>query len=614
MMFRYIALAWDRRIGPHGRMARRLGQGLLASPAWRPERMGPGLDLFTTGSRRGVNGAYSLGNDRAVVVGKLFRRADLGQEPTADIALRPDEVDRILRSGGRALIDEFWGRYVAFVLDDAGKVRIVRDPGGALPCFRLEHRGVSIVFSWLEDVLATMPAVPPPAVCDQGLAAHILLGRIGSERTALAGVTRILPGQAIDIGDPASPAPLLWNAADLARQVDHADPAMMAPVLRRTVRACTRDWAHNHRRLLLRLSGGVDSSILLSALDEANTRAEVICLNDHSPGADGDERPYARLAAERARRQLIERERDPHVQLERCLDVARMPDPVNYIGRIGSGHSDATTAAQLGARTLFTGAGGDQLFFEFRCCWPAADHLRNRGVDAAIAGALFDAARLGKTSVWQALRAAIADRLRPSDAWSDAGCHLALVNKEALPGPSGRMPFVHPVLRPGHGLPVGKLHQTAQLLQPLDVYDPYERETAPDFVHPLLSQPLVELCLRTPTYVLTHGGRGRGLARLAFANDLPAPIRDRRAKGGIGEQSRLLLRNNLDFARQLLLDGELVRRGLLDRARAEAMLKDSATATGVHIAEVHLHIGTEAWLQRWMSVGGRAAGRPPTMA
>ncbi|MBE0547905.1 MAG: hypothetical protein IH627_09685 [Rubrivivax sp.] len=129
-------------------------------------------------------------------------------------------------------------------------------------------------------------------------------------------------------------------------------------------------------------------------------------------------------------------------------------------------------------------------------------------------------------------------------------------------------------------------------------YDPYQRHAAPELVNPLLSQPLIELVLRIPTYVLTLGGRGRGLARRAFAQDLPPEIVSRRSKGGLQEQITTILARNLAFARQVLLDGELVRRGLIDRSRLERALSGGPGAVG-RAGEIHMYIGVEAWLQRW---------------
>ena len=78
----------------------------------------------------------------------------------------------------------------------------------------------------------------------------------------------------------------------------------------------------------------------------------------------------------------------------------------------------------------------------------------------------------------------------------------------------------------------------------------------------MISQPLLELCLSLPTYLLTHGGQGRALAREAFADRIPAEIARRRSKGGVDEHATAVLQRSLPLAREMLLEGQLIRRVL----------------------------------------------------
>ena len=608
-MFRFIALAWEPTSASDAALARGLAQQLLAHAAWQRAWSRPGLQVFAAGLAPRIHEVLPFDGDGGVVLGKLFRRGD-GAASTAPVMLDAADSASIVRSGGTALVRGFWGRYVAFWHDPLVGCWVLRDPGGSLPCYRLQHEGLTILFSWLEDILDCFPGLPRPRVNTDGLAAHLVLGELGGRATALEGVTQVLPGERLSLHVAPGSSSLLWNAFDQARlpPIDHLPTAEAA--LRQTVRDCALAWASCHDRILLRLSGGVDSSILLSCLASGRTPAEVTCLNYHSPGADSDERHYARLAATRAQRTLLERERVSGFRLEPILEAARLPTPGSHVGRMGSARMDAALAAQTGASALFTGGGGDQLFFEFRQWWPAADHLRLRGFDRAFLRAAMDAARLGKVSVWRVLRLALADRLRRHPPVQTPGRYLTLVTQDTIAQvcEAARDPrFVHPALLADTPLPIGKWTQAMQLMHPVSCYDPLEREAAPELVNPLLSQPLVELCLRLPTYVLAHGGRGRALARRAFADDLPPEIANRQSKGGMEEHLRAVLLGNLDFIRALLLDGELVRRGLIDRGRTETALSGRPTTLASRAGEIHIALGVEAWLRRWSPGTGRSA-------
>jgi asparagine synthase (glutamine-hydrolysing) len=108
------------------------------------------------------------------------------------------------------------------------------------------------------------------------------------------------------------------------------------------------------------------------------------------------------------------------------------------------------------------------------------------------------------------------------------------------------------------------------------------------------------LCLRIPTYVLIKSGRDRALARRAFADDLPAEIVRRYAKGRADHHSRNILDGNLDFVRELLLDGLLVQKGFLDRANLEMYLTRNRSPADFQYNEIlQEHMCTEAWLRSW---------------
>lgn len=598
-MFRYIALAWDERIAAHSATATRLSQALREYDGWQIALMRPGLHVFTAGARQGINGVYRLSCDRGVVLGRLFRRQELGGSSSTDVRLSADDAERIVSTSGQALIQDYWGRYVAFLATAAGGAQVLRDPCGTLPCWcLLQHDGVGLAFSWLEDVLQALPGIPPPAVDWEGLAAHILFGHLGGRETALEGIRQVAPGESAPLVPGIGSPTLLWNAVEVAREGARKESSATADRLRQTTRACAQAWADCYDPILLRLSGGLDSAILLSCLDRNGKEARITCLNYHSPGSDSDERSYAHLAAGHAGRPLLERQRDLDFRLEEVQDVALMPVPGSYVGRMGTSRMDAEVAAALGAVAMFTGGGGDQLFFELRCTWPAADYLRTRGLDRGFLNAALDAARLGRVSVWHAIRQAVADSLHPTDPGEESGRHLMLANHAVLAALRQRDRFIHPALHGAHRLPIGKLYQVHDLSCAFDYYDPYQRQAAPELVNPLLSQPLLELCLALPTFVLTRGGRGRALARQAFAGDIPAEIAGRRSKGGMEEHISAVLQRNLPFARSLLLDGHLVRHGLIDRARLEATLSGRISPRAAHVGEVHNYIAIEAWLQR----------------
>lgn len=600
-MFRYIAFSWNLCSEEQTAAAHRLDQVISATPQWRSALRLAELRVYVAGNARGVNDVYLLPQNQGVVLGRLFRRHGAIPSERDDLELTELEAQRMVHSDGQSLVDDFWGRYVAFLPSCAGEPRVLRDPTGTLPCFRVEAQGLTIMFSQLEDVLA-LSELPTPPVCWDAVSAYLLFGSLEGRDSALAGVSQHLGGELASMTPSAGPPVLLWNAIDIATRTSASDRAEASRQLREATTRSVQSWAACYPAMLLRLSGGVDSSILLGALRTGVAAERITCLNYHSPGSDSDERAFARLAAQRANVALIERGLDDGFRIEDLLNAARTPCPANYIGSMGSRNMDVEVASTHGANAIFTGADGDQIFYEVHRTWPAADYLYDRGMDRGFLKVVLDAAHLGRVSFWTALRRAIAARSFRGRPGGGAESHLQLLAPEAKHQVAqAAHRFMHPGLLDAADLPIGKFHQVSGLISPLDYHNPYRNPASPEAVHPLKSQPLLEVSLRTPTYILTDGGQGRALARRTFADVLPPAIATRRSKGGMEAYAATVLQRNLAFARELLMDGLLVKQGLLDRDRVSEALADRPTVNAAYVSETHACIATELWARRMTS-------------
>ena len=185
-LFRDIAIAWDHSNAASAALAQELDLQAQSRAGWQAAAQGLGLKVFTAGTKPGVNGVYPLLENQGVVLGRLFRRCDFSANSTGDVSLTGNEAERIRSSGGRALVLEFWGRYIAFITSKSRSTCVLRDPSGTLPCFLIRHEGVSIVFSWLEDALSMPSIAHLPSVDWDAVAAHIVLGALGGRGTAPA--------------------------------------------------------------------------------------------------------------------------------------------------------------------------------------------------------------------------------------------------------------------------------------------------------------------------------------------------------------------------------------------------------------------------------------------
>ncbi|HEU4626205.1 MAG TPA: asparagine synthase-related protein [Steroidobacteraceae bacterium] len=496
-----------------------------------------------------------------------------------------------------------WGRYVA-VLREArtGVVRVLRDPTGTLPCFVTQHERVHVVFSDVESCLSLGIRF---SVNWRYIAAYVPYSALQIRATGLNEVTEVQPGECLTIAGGTGASELLWSPLDARRRGLIEDPVSAAAMVRETVRVCVHAWASRHRSVVHNLSGGLDSSIVLSCVVNAPSRPQITCVHYFAPASGEDERKYARLAASHFQAELVECPLDATaLDLQKLLSIRYSPRPWFYIYDLEQGPLEAQIAASHGATSIFSGASGDGLFMQARAELAIADYLRIHGWRPRLLRIALDAARITRTSLWQVLRQGIARHLkRPiRSSLSELDTVRTLVPREVFAAARDDDSLIHPWLAGVRGIPPGLRWHILCVSIPPAFYSafadgPLERTAV------LFSQPLIELCLRIPSYVWTSGGTDRSVARAAFAQDLPPPIIRRTQKGAIDRHNLRLMHKNQAFLREMLLDGLLVRHGLLDRTRLEEFLGGDSTPPGFEYNEVlRQHLCTEVWLRRWTAL------------
>jgi asparagine synthase (glutamine-hydrolysing) len=125
------------------------------------------------------------------------------------------------------------------------------------------------------------------------------------------------------------------------------------------------------------------------------------------------------------------------------------------------------------------------------------------------------------------------------------------------------------------------------------------RDQAAPIIYPLLSQPVVELCLGLPSWMWIARGRNRSIARDAFADGLPALVRSRRSKGDFTAFcGAIYARQHKDLS-EILLDGWLAREGVLDREAIEAYLGQSGPPRDAGFYRLLDIAGVEMWARGW---------------
>ena len=606
-MYRFVAFSWNSTDLARTAAARRLGRLLLStSPNWQSVFDTPGLRVFHAPQAGGACHAYLLKRNAGVVLGKLFGGDPDEDRIPCDPAFDDKESNLLVQSQGRRLVERYWGHYVAFLRAADGERRfILRDPTGGLPCFLIKAAGVDVILSDMEDCVGLK--LTPFSVDWDHLTAFFVHSRLITRSTGFKEVTQLYAGECAAIADDGQlTRSFYWNPVDVYEADTIEEPAVARAALRGIIRHCVNAWASCYDSIVHELSGGLDSSIVAACLAKASARTNVLCFHYFTEMSEGDERAYARAAAHGAGCELIESEaRVSETTLESQLDPSRLATPAVLGFLPASELLKQRLVSERHAGAIFTGQGGDHLFQQEKNKHIAAEYAHRHGLQPQLFGVVADTSRLTSQSIWAIFSAAVSyGLLRRSFDPHTIFRAPSILTEDARASVSTHA-YTHPWVENASRLPASKISQV------LDVVDcqPFYLRPCPNAeqIHPLISQPIIERCLQIPTYLLAHRGRTRGLVREAFEADVPTEIINRQSKGGTSSYFNRLLVANAPFLRESLLDGVLVRQGVLDRRELEKQLSERELILGNELHSILNAARAEKWLSTWADVRQRTA-------
>ncbi|WP_164857346.1 asparagine synthase family protein [Sphingomonas crocodyli] len=523
----------------------------------------------------------------------LLTRSDTSWRTTGATIVIGDAFPRACDRSSPCVFDNLWGGYVAVLLpaDQGGAIELWRDPSSAVGCYYARSREWTVFASNAGDLARA--GVVAVEIDWYGLAAHLTFSQLRTPRTAINGVHELLAGGRLRLGERGVTAQaMIWSPwAYGAPDKMIRDPADASRAVREAILGTVAARLDGKGRSILRLSGGLDSSILAAAMKAAGH--DFVCLNYRTRHASGDERHYARKVANHLAVELHEVELDP-ARVDPFRSSARdIPRPTIFSFSQAHAHHLEETIGLTGASAIVDGGGGDNVFCYLHSAATVADAVRLESPTGWWRAAC-DMSDLSKASLATIGRATVAKlrhghlyRWQPTDFW---------LNQDYVPSSS----FQHPWLcTPGTGLP-GTLRHIANIIQIQNHLDAGSLVRLP-VLSPLLAQPVMETCLRVPSYLWARGGINRRVARDAFANLLPEEIVWRRDKGTPTSIVGGLFETHRDRLRDHLLGGVLASAGFLDRPRLERVFDQNRVAQDITYSLLVRLADAESWACAWLS-------------
>lgn len=599
----FFAMSWDpedatARSFAH-KLDRKMSPHLCASKC-----VTSGFSLFDLSDENGCNRITSIEPkheiSRGAVFGQMFRTLESSEPNCESLHLSDEEQVAIAHSLGEVIPQRYWGRYVAFLKTDSG-FSVISDPTSGIPCFYTIINGVVLVFSNLE--LCDFLDKSQFTINTDFIRKLLVYDKIQTGETGLLEVSELLGGQRIIFRKNECCKNFIWNPGDVARQPFSGGPEAAAQLLKRTTEQVAAAWAARFKRIELNLSGGLDSSIVLACLSKAIGPEQVRAVHYLLDSDDLSELKFAQMASEHFRCPLAIEKRSPR---------SILPPPDSHPPSVRPFREflepeDSVYELHPGTMT-FTGQGGDHLFWAKRSHVRLSDYLAIKGINWRVFSEIAETAQLTGKSIFDVVNCA-ADEVLRRDAQSEF--IQAMVDRETrVTAPIYKELDLHD-LRPfakswTEGLPRGKAEQVGSLMHLVHVRTAMARNKPRSLVHPLISQPLLELCLRIPTFLLSYRGESRGLIRAAFSKELPPQIARRFTKGRASRFFSEQTRTNQPRIREALAFGALVEMQIVQSQDVLRFIDCSEYRTHKYGKVLPNLYMIEAWLRTWISIAKNA--------
>lgn len=592
----YVALAYSPNAPDSVAKATDVQQRLRASGEWtcsgalaglqvwiRPERSPPVLSL------RGGSG-FLLG-DLFPSPGHLLRAGD-SHEPSE----WREPIDL-----ARWLVRSRWGRYVAIIRPrDGGPPAVLRDPSGMLNAMAWTlGDGLDVVASEMTHVPGWLQPRWPFLNWDR-ITSFVAVPTAMTTEALVDDVNVVAPGELLSLGPGAPTSAVIWTPAEQAKN-GATDLSEAAEEVVRRVDACTRDLVGLYDRVVMELSGGLDSSIVAGALGATGMSHRVAeWLNYVDDRPEANESAFARAVTDGLGVDLTT-PRDWATPLDllslRELSTEFWP----AIGGMDAGRDrdELQRLRSVGAGAMVSGQGGDGAFFQFPSALVIADEFTRRGARTLASPILGAVARRTRQSVWGVLGQVLASRRgrerRP-------GVTSLLLTPAAAEW-AGRAEHRWVRDARSRGLPPGKVLHIQGIAVTHLYRGPSRRLSAADIILPLFAQPVLEHCLSIAVPDLAGESYDRPFARRAFADRLPAKVLNRRTKGDMSTYYARFVTSSLATLRPYLLEGCLCEARILDREILDRTLDPQQLISGPPGAAVNIlnAAAVEAWVRHWQT-------------
>lgn len=523
-------------------------------------------------------------NNNSFFVGKIFDRqthksvTSLSNEPLATICKK------------------VWGRYVGVEINEVvGQITLVRDPVGLSSLFYCIQNGTLFFATELALLYDALPE--KPSVNYEYFIEHLIDKTYVTEKTPFHGIHELLPGVILSFDKLlAYKENHLWeDMCSNPRYIDNKDE--FEHVLLETMKQCTAAWTEGSSGVCVELSGGTDSSGVMFLLREmlpADKKIVAVNFID-SKMPSSNEHQYAQDVADRCEASLhfIDWQ---DVSLLDPLPSSWRPDrPTTFFLFSGLNQQLTKLAAENGCSQIMNGQGGDHVFLS-----PAPlNALEDRWIEKGIRGSfssLQELSSLYRMPWWSLLYQSVRGVTHYY-----RGTQAKEITDTSFIAPAHRPQNTNEFYLnqltsscyPAHAARIKHLFHAVAYAE--------RNQRFPNVLttHPLLSQPVIELAFKIPTYQSFQNGFDRIFFRKAVSKLTDSKALWRHIKGHTTGSMMKACANSADEIESLIMNGVLVKQGIINVEWFKDQLTKVRHGMNENMWPILHMITTQLWFNQW---------------
>jgi len=508
----------------------------------------------------------------------------------------------IINSNGKWLADNIWGDYVIILIEEENNsLSIYRDPIGYATIYYLVTDQY-IIFSTKLELFAIYNE--NILLKDIGyLTSFIVYGSQTTSQTPFLNIKELEPGNMLKITKTKIKKEIFWDP------IDHvSNQYTRSFTLHHKLKETIIKYVNESKGIYLELSGGLDSSTLLSVLCDISkyTKQKIIASTVYYPSiAAANELIYAREIAKSFEVTLVEVNGENYLPFTNLLKnelLYNWDKPSAQLLQLSLHKYHTELAKHFNCENVFNGFGGDQLFqAKYDNPIYLCDYLLNCNFKHLLVEATSISYNDGVPLIlifWQTIKNLYFHFANKYEHYKWTNEYADWYTRELIELANKKIP------KPPFAKGLRKI-MPSKVLHILDIYDSFAqtdrmyRDKITPLYHPFLSQPIVEYVLTIPTEQLYTANMDRKVIRSEMRNIIPRSIIKRFSKGEYTGIYQMGIKNNYNEVQELLLGGWLAKNKLINKEKLKIDLYKTSQGFSTNIWPILNAAALEIWLLAW---------------